>query len=120
MSVYGWSTNPLVEYYIQEYASDGKGSGQGNMVGTLTSDGSTYNIYSHQQVNQPSIQGTRTFQQYISVRQNPRPNGGEVTVQNHFNAWASKGLKLGTLSYQVFATEGWGGASGSSHYTVKG
>lgn len=80
VSVYGWTKNPLVEYYIQEYTSDGKGSAQGTQVGTVDCDGSTYDIWKHQQVNQPSISGTTTFEQYISNRRTARPGSGTVTV----------------------------------------
>ena len=62
VSIYGWSENPLVEYYIQEY-SNSNGAAQGTQVGTVVSDGSTYNIWKHQQVGQPSIEGTSTFWQ---------------------------------------------------------
>ncbi|KAI1319972.1 glycoside hydrolase family 11 protein [Xylariaceae sp. FL0255] len=107
----------LVEYYIQEY-SNGQGAAQGTQKGTLESDGSTYEIWEHQQVNQPSIQGTSTFNQYISVRQTPRPSGGQVTVANHFAAWAALGMNLGTINYQTISTEGWGNAGGSSQFTI--
>ncbi|OCL11429.1 glycoside hydrolase family 11 protein [Glonium stellatum] len=117
VSIYGWSKSPLVEYYIQEY-SNGQGAAQGTKIGTLESDGSTYDIWKHQQVNQPSISGTTTFWQYISVRQDKRPSGGTVTVANHFKAWADNGMKLGSLDYQTLSTEGWGNAGGSSQYTL--
>ncbi|KAK7991278.1 hypothetical protein PG996_013669 [Apiospora saccharicola] len=119
VAVYGWSTNPLVEYYVQEYAN-GQGTAQGTQMGTYQADGATYTIWKHTQVNQPSIQGTSTFDQYISVRGSPRPNGGSVTMGTHMDAWAAKGMKLGSLNYQTVSTEGWGGAGGSSQYTVKG
>ena len=64
LSVYGWTTNPLVEYYVVENQGNGYSTG-GTQKGTLTSDGSTYTVWQHQQTNQPSIQGTSTFQQYI-------------------------------------------------------
>lgn len=83
-------------------------------MGTVTSDGSLYDIYLHQQVDQPSIEGTATFNQYISVRQDERTSG-TVTVANHVNAWASLGLDLGTLNYQIVAVEG---LSGSGQATV--
>ncbi|KAG7294646.1 hypothetical protein NEMBOFW57_004723 [Staphylotrichum longicolle] len=120
VSVYGWTKNPLVEYYVQEYTSDGKGSAQGQKLGTFESDGGTYEIWKHQQVNQPSIVGTSTFWQYISNRVDKRPGSGTVTMANHFEAWKKAGLNLGSHDYQVLATEGWGNAGGNSKYTLQG
>jgi endo-1,4-beta-xylanase len=115
LAVYGWTTNPLVEYYIMEdYPQSGPG---GTFVGTVNSDGANYNIYKHQQVNQPSISGTQTFWQYISVRQSKRTSGS-ITTGNHFNAWKSHGLNLGKFNYQILSTESYGGGSGSSTVTV--
>jgi len=88
----------------------------GTHKGTVTSDGSVYDIWLHQQVNQPSIQGTTTFNQYISIRKTPRTSG-TVTIANHFNAWAALGMKLGSLNYQVVAVESWSG-SGSGNIKV--
>jgi endo-1,4-beta-xylanase len=116
ISLYGWSTNPLVEYYVMEnYA--GSPPTAGTFMGTVTSDGGTYDIYEHQQVNQPSIQGTATFEQYLAIRTSPT-SSGTITTQNFFNAWASHGMNLGTLNYQIMATESFGGGSGSSSVTV--
>jgi endo-1,4-beta-xylanase len=77
-----------------------------------------YDIWKHQQVNQPSIAGTSTFWQYISNRVDKRPGNGTITIANHFAAWAKAGLKLGTHDYQTLATEGWGNAGGNSKYTL--
>ncbi|KAI8933916.1 hypothetical protein NX059_009609 [Plenodomus lindquistii] len=120
VSVYGWTTNPLIEYYVQEYTNNGSGSAQGTKVGTVTCDGSVYDIWKHQQVNQPSISGTTTFMQYISNRRDKRPGSGTVTTQCHFDAWKKLGLNLGTHNYQTLSTEGWGNAGGKSQYTVTG
>jgi endo-1,4-beta-xylanase len=116
MSLYGWSTNPLVEYYVIDNWR-GSPNTAGTNMGTMTSDGGTYTIIKHQQVNQPSIQGTTTFWQYLAIRTSPR-SSGTITFPNFVNAWASHGMNLGSMNYQIMATEAWGGGSGNSSVTV--
>jgi endo-1,4-beta-xylanase len=116
VSLYGWSTNPLVEYYVME-DYNGSAPSSGTYKGQITSDGGTYKIYEHLQVNQPSIQGTATFEQYLAVRTSP-VTSGTITTQNFINAWSRYGMHLGTMNYQILATEAWGGGSGSSSITV--
>jgi endo-1,4-beta-xylanase len=115
VSLYGWSTNPLVEYYVVENYTGSPPTG--TYMGQVSSDGGTYNIYEHQQVNQPSIQGTATFEQYWAIRTSPT-SSGTITMQNFINAWASHGMNLGTMNYQIMATESWGSSNGSSSVTV--
>ena len=82
-------------------------------MGTVSSDGATYAIWEHQQVDQPSIQGTSTFEQYISIRDSAT-SSGTITVENHFKAWAALGMNLGTMNFQVIAVESWSGSGTAS------
>ena len=113
--VYGWTTSPLIEYYIVEM-----GSVSGTSVGSLSSDGGTYSVVKHQQVKQPSIQGTATFWQYISNRNGSNSKGANhsVTTANHFNYWKSHIGSMGSFNYMILLTEAWGGGSGNSNATV--
>ncbi|KAF2646684.1 concanavalin A-like lectin/glucanase [Massarina eburnea CBS 473.64] len=105
LAIYGWTTGPLIEYYIVENHGDLAPGEPWTLKGNFTFEEGTYNIYQSQRVNKPSIQGTSTFYQFWSVRTEPRSNG-TVTTGRHFSEWQKVGMRLGNHNYMILATEG--------------
>jgi endo-1,4-beta-xylanase len=87
--------------------------------GSVNSDGHTYNTFLHQQVNQPSIVGTATFNQYLDSWGGATKGANHaVTTGTHFAHWQSLGMPMGNFNYMILATEAFNGASGSVNATV--
>ena len=109
MCVYGWTRNPLMEYYIVEGWGDWRPPGNdGENKGTVTLNGNTYDIRKTMRYNQPSLDGTATFPQYWSVRKtsgsaNNQTNymKGTIDVSKHFDAWSKAGLDMSGTLYEV-------------------
>src|SRR5690554_6887061 len=121
LALYGWTKDPLIEYYVCEKHGDWTPPGNTAGVeyyGEYTSDGGTYKVYTGYRENKPSIIGTASFQQYWSVRQEQR-SSGTITFANHVEAWESiAGLQMGTTwDYQIMESEGYN-SSGNSDITV--
>ncbi|RDL38914.1 Endo-1,4-beta-xylanase [Venustampulla echinocandica] len=102
---YGWTRNPLIEYYIIESYDILAPGEPWTKKGSFTFEEGTYDLYTSTRNNKPSIEGTRTFQQYWSVRTEHRV-GGTITTGRHFTEWANVGLRLGNHDYAILATEG--------------
>ncbi len=106
LGVYGWNTNPLIEYYIIEAWGAWKPPGINNPKGTVTIDGSVYDIYHTTRYNMLSIVGPSNFEQYWSVRREKRTSG-LIHVSEHFKAWENLGMKTGNLYDVSLLVEGY-------------
>ena len=95
--------------------------------GNFTSEGGNYAFYTAQRVNKPSIEGTRTFTQYFSVRSEAEKKVGSVSgtinTASQFDAWSKLGYRLGNFEANMFmVTEAFANGtklpSGTSTITV--
>ncbi|KFA69385.1 hypothetical protein S40285_08561 [Stachybotrys chlorohalonatus IBT 40285] len=120
IGVMGWTryvNSPLMFYKAKSPSKDNPGVA-GQQLGRFTSDDGTYGIFREYRVNQPSIDGPMTHLRYWSVRFSRRTRG-TITTKNHFDAWASVGLVLGSHDYQVLTVEGYY-SSGRAGFTFSG
>jgi len=119
IGIYGWSKNPMIEYYIVEdwYGNQWQPNADpittnttgGSVIDTFTVDGAVYNIIKSTRVEKPSLEGIKTFDQYFSIRLTPR-KAGTISITEHFKKWESLGLVLGTNMYECkFLVEAAGG-----------
>ncbi|MDI9508936.1 MAG: glycoside hydrolase family 11 protein [Bacillota bacterium] len=116
LCIYGWTVDPLVEFYIVDSWGDWRPPGA-TSKGRITVDGGTYDIYETTRVNQPSIKGTATFQQYWSVRTSKRTSG-TISVSDHFKEWERMGMKMGKMYEVAFTIEGWQSSGKANVHTM--
>jgi len=98
LTAYGWTQNPLMEWYIVEQHGSYRPGGE--LVSTVEIDGSLYEVRIDTRTNQPSIEGTQTFMQIYSIRKDHRTEG-IITVSEHFRAWEELGLDVSGKLYEV-------------------
>jgi endo-1,4-beta-xylanase len=117
---YGWTRSPYYEFYVNEMWGAVAPTG-GTYLGSLTSDGGTYNVYTVW-VNNTNIDGTTGFRQIYSSRTSKNSVGQNhtITFANHYNKWKSLGYTLGAFSAPVImVTETWGtNVSGYCNCTI--
>jgi hypothetical protein len=119
IGIYGWSTNPCIEWYILDdsFGTMPFNPYNSSQKGTATIDGETYKLFSN------STNGTggsrcnaSSWTQFWSVRQKAR-QCGVITISDHFKAWDGAGMKLGTLLEAKILVET-GGGSGSVDFPI--
>lgn len=118
LSLYGWTKNHLIEYYVCENHGVWIPPGTATAAkGTYISDGGTYTIYEITRTNHLTMIGMADYKLYWSVRTQKR-SSGTITFANHVAAWKKAGMELGdTWEYQIMATEEYM-SSGSSNISV--
>ncbi len=117
LCVYGWSIDPLIEFYIVEAWGSWRPPGA-EAKATIKVDGGIYDIYETTRVEQPSIQGNTTFRQYWSVRRDKKTSGN-ISISEHFKAWEKLGMKLGKLYEVSFCVEGYQSSGSAKVHTNK-
>lgn len=117
LCVYGWTEDPMIEFYVVENYGKYKPPGGKGYKGTIEVDGGTYEVYVSTRVEQPSIKGTKTFEQYFSVRVDKRTEG-TITVSDHFKAWEEMGLDMSGKIYEVsLCVEGYNSSGNANIYS---
>jgi len=127
VAVYGWSKNPLKEWYIVESWEGERPPSFGLWPffhcrkETITCNGGQYDIYKTWRgpFPAPSVEGDTQFEQYWSVRREPRTSG-TINTQIHFDAFDRHFEHLGYLYEVTMVTEAYNGRSqgtGSAHYS---
>ncbi|MCL1822961.1 MAG: glycoside hydrolase family 11 protein [Oscillospiraceae bacterium] len=102
LCVYGWTKDPLIEFYVVENYGSYRPPGGSGFKGRTVIDGATYDIYETTRNQQPSIEGTKTFQQYFSVRAtDEKSSSGTISISEHFRAWEELGMDMSGVMYEV-------------------
>jgi len=104
LCVYGWTKDPLVEFYVIDAWGSWHPTGD-DFMGTVTIDGGTYDVYVTMRIEEASIQGTQTFAQFWSVRTDKRTEG-MISLSEHFKMWEEMGMELGNMFEIAFCVEG--------------
>ena len=116
LCMYGWTEDPLIEFYIVESHGNYKPPGGQGYVGSYQMDDGTYELFKDTRVDQPSIQGRKTFEQYFAVRTTKR-TAGTLTISEHFKAWEKLGVDMSGMIYEVsLCVEGYMGSGNANIY----
>jgi len=115
VGIYGWTRNPLVEFYIVDnwLSPSRPGDWVGNKNhGNFQIDGATYTVYENDRFG-PSIDGNTQFKQYFSIRQSAR-DCGTIDITAHFEQWEKLGMKMGNMHEAKVLGEAGSNGAGTS------
>ena len=120
VGIYGWSVSPCIEWYIVDDSYNKMPVNPGNTTskGTATIDGGTYNLYLRPTTGTGGSRcgSTTMWNQFYSVRQTAR-TCGQISISQHFQAWANAGMMLGSLLEAKVLMEV-GGGTGNIDFTT--
>ncbi len=117
IGAYGWTYEPIVEYYIVDDWYGNMPPYDSHPKGQFTVDGATYTVYTVQRINSPSYFGeNKTFTSVFSVRESRRQQG-RIHISTHFDEWNKKGITLGKIAELTMLAEAGGNATGSVEFT---
>jgi hypothetical protein len=120
IGIYGWSINPCIEFYIVEdsYNKMPVNPGSTTNMGTAMIDGGTYTLYTRPTsgTGGSKCSGVSNWTQFYSVRQTAR-TCGQISISQHFAAWAGKNMTLGKMDQAQLLVEV-GGGTGSIDFSV--
>jgi endo-1,4-beta-xylanase len=120
IGIYGWSVNPCVEFYIVDdsYNKMPVNPGSTTNKGTVTIDGGDYILYTRPTngTGGSKCGNVSSWTQFYSVRKTAR-TCGEISISEHFKAWAAAGMTLGKMDQAQILVEV-GGGSGSVDFTT--
>ncbi|ORX45772.1 concanavalin A-like lectin/glucanase [Piromyces finnis] len=115
VGIYGWTRDPLVEFYIVDnwLSQYRPGDWVGNKKhGDFTIDGAEYTVFENTRFG-PSIDGDTQFKQYFSIRQTPR-DCGTIDISAHFAQWEKLGMTMGKMHEAKVLGEAGSNGAGTS------
>lgn len=119
IGVYGFSTDPCVEFYIVDdsYSEMPIKPWSTASKGTVTIDGGSYALHSGTMASTgaSTCRGS-SWHLFYSVRQTAR-TCGQISITQHFDAWKAAGMELGSLTEVAILAEV-GGGTGSIDFPI--
>lgn len=97
IGMYGWTTNPCVEWYVVDDSYNNMPINPGNTTkkGEVEIDGGTYIMYTRPTTGTGGSRcsGVTDWMQYYSVRRTAR-SCGVISLSEHFRTWQNLGMDM--------------------------